>query len=71
MNQVEGYVVDSNDTKKVLFKADWTKVVCSCKPEYSDALNEMDLSSSDLNPPPGVTVDWRVRPKPSYAKDVS
>ena len=71
MNQVEGYVVDSNDTKKVLLKADWTKVVCSCKPEHSDALNKMDLSSSDLTPPPGVTVDWRVRPKPSCAKDVS
>jgi len=70
MNQVEGYIVDKEGKKKMLLKADWTKYVCSCPPENVALLNKFEANMKSVPDVEGVSVDWRVKPKPSYAADM-
>lgn len=59
-------------------RSDWTKYVCSC-PAASEAALQAALKAplSDTNDiescklPPGTTINWKVRPKPAVAQQVS
>ncbi|XP_057309059.1 oxysterol-binding protein-related protein 1-like [Hydractinia symbiolongicarpus] len=74
MNQLEGYIVDEKNAKKKLIKGDWTKYCCFSDAEDAQLLKQVEGAQKDESGvpdlPSGVTLAWKVRPKPSCTADM-